>query len=336
MSMFGGGQQASQPAQQTAQPQQTFQMPQSSGPGGGVATGPGQSPLMVQPQAQSQQQPTQSQQQPQQQPQQAQPTGSSSRKEAQAELRRRQQSTLGSGTLDLPTLVRNLVKNGVTGRRLGEAVNRFVPLLSAQGLQQYRNAGLQLRAEQEAQMGQFRNWEMNQGAPGSPAQSRVASQQRGDQRIGMEGQKTDAAANKEAIGEARGNLTQAQQTLNEARTRLATYQTSLAAQDNPDVKKQITDLQTEIAADITAVEEARKGYDAALKGGSARSSGRQRPHQKINLPRAKRPSRRSAATRCTMPRARSTPTRAVAIGPTRRTGTDGRPARMDRRAAPRA
>ena len=256
-------------------------MPQSSGPGGGVATGPGQSPLMVQPQAQSQQQPTQSQQQPQQQPA-AGPTSQarSSRKEAQADPQG-QQSTLGdAGTLDLPTLVRNLVKNGVTGRRLGEAVNRFVPLLSAQGLQQYRNAGLQLRAEQEAQMGQFRNWEMYQGAPGSPAQSRVASQQRGDQRIGMEGQKTDAAANKEAIGEARGNLTQAQQTLNEARTRLATYQTSLAAQDNPDVKKQITDLQTEIAADITAVEEARKGYDAALKGGSARSSGATAPAPK--------------------------------------------------------
>ena len=79
------------------------------------------------------------------------------------------------GQLDLPTLVRNLVKNGVTGRRLGEAVNRFVPLLNAQGLQQYR--GLMLNPN----IAGTPAWARVQGAdpnnPGSPAYARVQSAQ---------------------------------------------------------------------------------------------------------------------------------------------------------------
>ena len=112
------------PAQQAPPP-----MPQQVQPGGGVQRAPPPIGQGAQQQAQpSPQPPPQQQAQPQPPPQPPQQQGPQGGQPPSGML----------GQLDLPTLVRNLVKNGVTGRRLGESVQRFIPLLNAQGLQQYR------------------------------------------------------------------------------------------------------------------------------------------------------------------------------------------------------
>lgn len=95
---------------------------------------------------------------------------------AQPRPQPQQQQQPGSGSLDLPTLVRNLVKNGVTGTRLGKAVERFTPLLNAQGLQAYHTLGLQLRQEEMRNRETDREFNRDPNAPGSRAQGRVANQ----------------------------------------------------------------------------------------------------------------------------------------------------------------
>jgi len=99
-----------------------------------------------------------------------------------------QQPQLGQGPLDIPQLVQALVKRGVTGRRLGEAVTKAVPLLNAQGLQQYRALGLQLAGERQRSIEEDRAFNRDPNAPGSRAQSRVASQSIAVQRMeGIQG-----------------------------------------------------------------------------------------------------------------------------------------------------
>lgn len=174
-----------------AQPQQPPQQPQPQGsptgttmPGtlGGVSgggSGLGGSPPQAQGQAQQNQQaqgaPPQTPQLPQApQQQQGQP-------QMRPQAQQGQQG--GTGPLDLPTLVRNLVKQGVTGARLGNAVQKFVPLLNAQGLAQYRDLGLQLRSQQQQNLETQREFERDPSKAGSTAQNRVANQGMSKERV---------------------------------------------------------------------------------------------------------------------------------------------------------
>ena len=115
---------------------------------------------------------------PPQQPQQTAPPPPPQQQGQQPQARPQQQDAQqgGQGPLDLQTLVKHLVANGVTGKRLGNAVEKFIPLLNAQGLQQYRDLGLQLRYEHERNTESDRAYNRDAGAAGSRAQNRVANQ----------------------------------------------------------------------------------------------------------------------------------------------------------------
>lgn len=59
-------------------------------------------------------------------------------------------SQIGRGPLSLPALVAAIKQRhpGISGAHLAMAVQRAIPLMNMEGLQQYRNLGLQLREEQ--------------------------------------------------------------------------------------------------------------------------------------------------------------------------------------------
>lgn len=169
---LSGGQQQFTPSPVTGVPQgaRSAQPPVAQG-GGGL---PGQQPQQPQ-QPQPAQLPQQQQQQQASSPQpiQAPQQGAPPQPKPQGQD---QQQQAGQGPLDLPTLVKHLVANGVTGKRLGASVERFIPLLNAQGLQQYRQLGLQLRQEQARDVETDREFNRDPNAPGSRAQGRVANQ----------------------------------------------------------------------------------------------------------------------------------------------------------------
>jgi hypothetical protein len=94
-----------------------------------------------------------------------------------------QQAPQSSGPLDIPTLVKSLTAHGITGHKLVDALHTAVPLLNAQGLQQYRDLGLQLRAQEQANRQAERQFQDNPDAPGSRASARVNNQQIARQRL---------------------------------------------------------------------------------------------------------------------------------------------------------
>lgn len=162
--LFGGGQQPSGQPQQFAQPA-VAQPAVAQGGGGLPGQMQGQGPAS-QPQPSAQPQASPQPQAPPQQPQPQQPTPKPPAQDQQQ----------GSGPLDLPTLVKHLVANGVTGHRLGAAVDKFIPLLNAQGLQQYRQLGLQLNAERTANTLEQGKFDRDTSNPGGKAGARVANQ----------------------------------------------------------------------------------------------------------------------------------------------------------------
>lgn len=117
--------------------------------------------------------------QPQAQPQQAAPPPQQQQPQPQAQPRPQEQPAgqgQPQGNLDLPTLIKHLVANGVTGHKLVGAVQQFVPMLNAQGLQQYRDTGLMLRAQAERDQEANRAFNRDPTQAGSTAQNRVATQ----------------------------------------------------------------------------------------------------------------------------------------------------------------
>jgi hypothetical protein len=82
----------------------------------------------------------------------------------------------GTGPLDIPTLVRSLTEHGITGHKLVSALHTAVPLLNAQGLEQYRSLGLALRREHEQNVEADREFNRDPNAQGSRAQNRTFNQ----------------------------------------------------------------------------------------------------------------------------------------------------------------
>lgn len=155
-SLSGGSQMPAAQPQASPQPAPGGAQPMVAQAGGGL---PGQAS------AQGQQPPAQPQPppQPQGQPPQARPAP-------------QQQGQPGSGQLDIPTLVKELTKRGVQGHRMVDAVSKALPMLNAQGLQQYRQLGIQLRAENQQNQETQRQYNRDPDAAGSTAQNRVAGQ----------------------------------------------------------------------------------------------------------------------------------------------------------------
>lgn len=181
------------PAQLTQQAQPQAPVPQSqpaaqlgprvAQPGGGIGAQPAPQPqAQGQPQAAPQAPPQQPPPQPQQQPPKPQDQGSSPL----------------HGQLDLPTLAKGLVANGLSGKRLTDALTnpRVIALLNAQGLQQYRDTGLAIKAQMEKDAEANRNWNRDPNAQGSTAQNRVANQKNAVER--MEGVADRSKARAEA------------------------------------------------------------------------------------------------------------------------------------------
>lgn len=250
--LLGGGQ-----TQQFAQP--AVAQPSA---GGGL---PGQAQSPSQPQA-----PQQSQQapppQPVQPPQQGQPS--------QARPQGQDQQQGGQGPLDLPTLVKHLVANGVTGKRLGASVERFIPLLNAQGLQQYRQLGLQLRQEQARDVEADREFNRDPNAAGSRAQSRVANQGIAAQR--MEGVqkrfevRMDAAADKLKNAKTDKQAVQAKNDLDKVASELrAELQSELNIANAPGTSPEDQKAAMQKAAEIR--QQIENATDDAIKGRRAGS-----------------------------------------------------------------
>jgi hypothetical protein len=168
---LGGGMNAPSPQLPAMQQTSIPQGPRAPMPANAPLTANvgGGSPAQQQAQAQA---PQPAPAMPQQQPQTPPPPPQAPRPQPQ-----QQQAPQSTGPLDIPTLVKSLTAHGITGHKLVDALHTAVPLLNAQGLQQYRDLGLQLRAQEQANRQAERQFQDNPDAPGSRANARVNNQQ---------------------------------------------------------------------------------------------------------------------------------------------------------------